>query len=115
MIKALFGLSFAFALCYWIYKLLDAKREPDENLRLAELREEIYLYPFNTELKRLNALYESRGRILYQLRDLIPEEKRRQFIQDRIILAREIARLTIEEADIVSDFEIIQQPFIQQP
>jgi hypothetical protein len=113
MTKILSAIGFIFLFTYWLYKLVYSKQEANEDAHLAALYHEADFYIGFPQLKKLTKLYESRGRALRQLRKLLTEELRCQYIQDRIILAREIARLTVEEADIISDFEIIQQPFIQ--
>ena len=115
MIRIISAIGFAVLFFYWLYKLAYSDQESAEELRLKNLYHEANsIYPRRTKIERLTALYESRGRVLVRMRDLMSEEKRRQCIQDRIILGQEIARLTVEDAEIISDFELIQQPFIQQ-
>jgi len=113
--KLLLVLILSAVLIYCIYKnYRSAKRTDQYYLRLNELYKESRNQLGNTQLEKLKALYFSRGRVLRQIGDILPKENRERFIDDRIILAREIARLDKDEADIESDFEIIQQPYIQQ-
>lgn len=101
-------------LAYCIYRCFKSAKVTDYYYqRFNELYKESRNQPGKTQLERLKALYCSRGRVLKRLGDILPKENRERFINDRIILAREIARLDKDDAEIESDFEIIQQPYIQ--